>query len=59
MVLGPDQPDEFTDVREIQSRLVEAGIELGETVADDNPEGPAHISLVDPDGNTILIDQHR
>ena len=59
LVLGPDQPEEFTDVREIQSALLEAGIELNETVADDNPEGPAHITLTDPDGNNILIDQHR
>jgi catechol 2,3-dioxygenase-like lactoylglutathione lyase family enzyme len=59
LVLGPDQPEEFTDVRQIQQHLLDAGIELGETVADDNPEGPAHITLTDPDGNSILIDQHR
>ena len=59
LVLGPDQPETFTDVREIQAALTAAGIELGETVADDNPEGPAHITLIDPDGNAILIDQHR
>jgi len=59
LVLGGEQPDEFNDVREIQQRLLDAGIELNDTVADDNPEGPAHITLVDPDGNAILIDQHR
>lgn len=59
LVLGPDQPAEFTDVREIQTALEAAGIELGETVAADNPDGPAHITLTDPDGNAILIDQHR
>ena len=62
LVLGADgaeMPDDFTDVREVQQRLLDAGLELGETVADDNPEGPAHITLVDPDGNAILIDQHR
>lgn len=59
LVLGPEQPEEFTDVRQIQAALQDAGIELGETVADDNPEGPAHITLIDPDGNAILIDQHR
>lgn len=59
LVLGADQPEEFTDVRRIQAALTEAGIELNETVPDDNPEGPAHITLVDPDGNAILIDQHR
>lgn len=59
LVLGADQPESFTDVREIGAALIEAGVELGETVADDNPEGPAHITLTDPDGNAILIDQHR
>ena len=51
--------DPYTDVREIQEALQAAGIELGETVADDQPDGPAHITLIDPDGNAILIDQHR
>lgn len=59
LVLGPDQPEEFTDVRQIQSALAEAGLEVGETVSNDNPQGPAHITLTDPDGNAILIDQHR
>lgn len=49
---------EFTDVREIERTLLDAGIELGERVAEDaGDEGPAHITLVDPDGNAILIDQ--
>ncbi len=51
--------DPFTDVREIQRRLEAAGIELTSIVPDDNPEGPASIMLIDPDGNPILIDQHR
>jgi catechol 2,3-dioxygenase-like lactoylglutathione lyase family enzyme len=59
LVLGPDQPETFTDVREIQAALIAAGLELNETVAEDNPKGPAHVTLVDPDGNAILIDQHR
>jgi catechol 2,3-dioxygenase-like lactoylglutathione lyase family enzyme len=49
--------DEFTDVREIASGLREAGIEF-ETNADESDGGPAHITLFDPDGNPILIDQH-
>ncbi len=56
---GHDEPDEFTDVRQIQQHLLDAGIDLGETVDADNTEGPAHITLTDPDGNAILIDQHR
>ena len=50
--------DPFTDVREIQARLEEAGLTL-EQRADPDSEGPAHITLIDPDGNPILIDQHR
>lgn len=49
--------DDFTDVRVIQASLEDQGIEIDETVADDNPRGPAHIRLADPDGNVILIDQ--
>lgn len=48
----------FTDVRELQARLKESGVELIEE-ADPDSEGPAHITFVDPDGNPILIDQHR
>ncbi len=62
LVLGPDgaeMPEDFTDVRQIEKALIDAGLEVDEKVADDNPDGPAHITLVDPDGNAILIDQHR
>jgi lactoylglutathione lyase len=50
--------DSFTDVREIQRHLKERGIQL-QTEADESSEGPAHITLEDPDGNQILVDQHR
>lgn len=50
--------DEFLDVREIQARLDAAGIGLIDR-ADPETDGPAHITLKDPDGNAILIDQHR
>ena len=50
--------DEFMDVRVIQARLKEAGVELTEET-DPDGEGPGHITLIDPDGNPILIDQHR
>lgn len=49
----------FTDVREIQRRLEEAGVELERRVDPEQAEGPAHITLRDPDGNAILIDQFR
>ncbi len=47
----------FDDVRDIQDRLRSAGLELT-TKTDPEGTGPAHIALVDPDGNPILIDQH-
>ncbi len=49
--------DEFTDVRDIQAALGNRGIELVEST-DPDGAGTAHITLVDPDGNTILVDQH-
>jgi len=50
--------EEFDDVREIQKKLKESGVELDKTV-DETTSGPEHIFLKDPDGNMILIDQHR
>jgi catechol 2,3-dioxygenase-like lactoylglutathione lyase family enzyme len=47
----------FTDVRELQRRVRERGIEPV-TPADDSTTGPASFVIVDPDGNPILIDQH-
>jgi catechol 2,3-dioxygenase-like lactoylglutathione lyase family enzyme len=48
----------FTDVREIQRTLRERGLTLA-SEADASSEGPASCVVVDPDGNPILIDQHR
>ena len=50
--------DEFTDVRELQRALKGQGIELS-SEADESTSGPASLMLSDPDGNQILIDQHR
>jgi lactoylglutathione lyase len=50
--------DPFDDVREIQSRLEAQGLVLT-TRADAGTNGPASLTLTDPDGNVILIDQHR
>jgi len=49
--------ESFTDVREIQQRLKSEGIALSAEV--DSDAGPASVMLSDPDGNQILIDQHR
>ncbi|MCS3870433.1 catechol 2,3-dioxygenase-like lactoylglutathione lyase family enzyme [Chryseobacterium ginsenosidimutans] len=50
--------EDFDDVREIQKKLKEQGLTL-EKDTDETTSGPAHIYLKDPDGNMILIDQHR
>lgn len=50
--------DEFTDVRKIQKALLASGVAL-DMEADTSGEGPASLMLKDPDGNPILIDQHR
>jgi lactoylglutathione lyase len=47
----------FTDVRDIQKDLRSKGIHL-DSEADPLSKGPASIMLTDPDGNTILLDQH-
>lgn len=50
--------ESFLDVREIQTRLEQAGIGLDIPIDPDSGEaGPASITLTDPDGNAILIDQ--
>jgi catechol 2,3-dioxygenase-like lactoylglutathione lyase family enzyme len=47
----------FLDVRQIQARLKSQGMSLDEQ-ADESTSGPAYITITDPDGNPILIDQH-
>ncbi len=53
-----DNVDPFTDVRELQKALKAQGVALM-AEADETTTGPAHVMLADPDGNPILIDQHR
>ncbi|OGN94394.1 MAG: glyoxalase [Chloroflexi bacterium RBG_13_48_10] len=48
---------EFTDVRALQRQLKERGVNMI-SEADENSTGPASFMVVDPDGNTILVDQH-
>ena len=50
--------ESFTDVRDLQKQLKAAGIEMA-AEADEDTDGPASIMVIDPDGNPILIDQHR
>ena len=49
--------DDFTDVRDLQRQLKSQGIELA-SEADETTSGPASFTIIDPDGNPILIDQH-
>ena len=49
--------DVYDDVRTIETHLKANKIKL-ERETDDSTSGPASIVFYDPDGNTILIDQH-
>lgn len=48
---------DFDDVRALQKELIARGLSLT-TETDANATGPAFITLTDPDGNPIVIDQH-
>lgn len=50
--------ESFTDVRELQKQLKAKGVAFV-TEADETTTGPAHFIVADPDGNPILVDQHR
>lgn len=50
--------EDFDDVRKIQKELKNQGIRLIKE-AKETTEGPESITMTDPDGNVILIDQHR
>jgi catechol 2,3-dioxygenase-like lactoylglutathione lyase family enzyme len=52
-----ESSDPFTDIRQIKSNLESQGITVQGEI--DSDSGPASIILEDPDGNPILIDQHR
>lgn len=49
--------DAFDDVRMIKERLKAAGHDISQEQG--GAEGPASFVVTDPDGNPILIDQHR
>jgi lactoylglutathione lyase len=49
--------DSFTDVRELQRRLKDDGVEV-ETEVDESGSGPGYFIVNDPDGNPIFVDQH-
>lgn len=47
----------FTDIRELQTRFEQQGLEL-QTRVEDGTSGPGSLIVVDPDGNPIMLDQH-
>jgi len=51
--------DSFDDIREIRQNLVDGGLELTQETNFENDSGPASFLVIDPDGNPILVDQHR
>ncbi len=51
------ETESFTDIRDLQKQLDEAGIEF--TTKAEEGTGPTSFTLMDPDGNAILVDQHR
>ena len=48
--------EQFTDIRELQRSLEAAGLTVDSAIEPDST-GPGSITLTDPDGNPILIDQ--
>lgn len=48
----------FTDVRNIQQALKSKNIDFMSEVTE-NTVGPGSFMMTDPDGNPILVDQHR
>ena len=51
------EADPFDDVRAIKKKAIAAGHEISQEQGDTT--GPASFVVMDPDGNPILIDQHR
>jgi catechol 2,3-dioxygenase-like lactoylglutathione lyase family enzyme len=51
--------DPFTDVRQLQAMLKAAGATLDSEIDATAASGPGCFTLTDPDGNPILVDQHR
>ena len=49
--------ESFTDVRELLEKLKSQGIEIAqESITGET--GPSSFAVIDPDGNSVLIDQH-
>ena len=55
---GGNELETFEDVRELQKELKRRGVTFV-SEADESTTGPASFMVMDPDGNPILLDQHR
>lgn len=56
---GPgEEAASFTDIRELQRQVEAVGLQKGKSRIEGDA-GPGYFTLVDPDGNTVLVDQHR
>ena len=55
---GAQEVDPFTDVREIERQLQAVGIVVDVGV-EEGTTGPGFLTLRDPDGFALLVDQHR
>jgi len=53
-----ENTESFDDIREIEKQLKESKI-ISKNTLDSSSKGPASLTITDPDGNLILIDQHR
>ncbi len=51
-----ERVDEFTDIRDIQRTLEDAGLTIDSSI-EPGSTGAGSITVIDPDGNPILIDQ--
>ena len=47
----------YVDVREVQQMLKEQGVDIQQEI-EEGTTGPASFTVIDPDGNPILFDQH-
>lgn len=50
---------DFVDVRQLKQQYDGAGLSVEADTTSDSDSGPASFTIIDPDGNPILIDQHR
>lgn len=49
--------EDFADVREIHKKLKAKGIEIADESIN-GESGPSSFTVIDPDGNAVLFDQH-